>query len=122
MGGRGTFANGIPVPFTNETVGLIHDVKVLAGLNGKYSLPEEAHSSTAYIKLSPDGSFREMRIYGKDHFLQLEIAYHKEPSIRKGVPVLHYHVYDKNFNRSEAIKMPKAMRKHFQKYLKGAKL
>ena len=122
MGGRGTFASGNNVTFTYKTVSFIEGVKVLKGLNGKHSLPEEAHSSRAYIKLKPDGSFHEMRIYDKNHYLVLEIAYHKEPKIDKtGKPVLHYHTYDRNFGRSDAIKMPKAMKKHFAKYLKGVK-
>lgn len=120
MGGRGTFASGNPVAYTYITVGKIAGVKVLEGLNGKHSLPEEAHSSLAYIKLKPDGTFHEMRIYDKDHYLQYEIAYHPEKHIDpSGRPVLHYHIYDRNFGRSKAIKMPKAMKKHFRKYLKG---
>lgn len=122
MGGRGTFAIGNIVAYTYETTGKIEGVKVLSGINGKHSLPEESHSSTAYIKLKPDGTFHEMRIYDKDHYLKYEIAYHPEPKIEpKGVPILHYHVYDRDFSRSKAIKMPKAMKKHFAKYFIGVK-
>lgn len=122
MGGRGTFASGKNTDYTYKTVSKIEDVKVLEGINGKHSLPEESHSSSAYIKLKPDGTFHEMRIYDKDHYLVLEIAYHKEPRIAKsGKPTLHYHTYNKNFVRSEAKKMPKAMKRHFAKYLKGVK-
>ena len=61
-----------------------------------------------------------MRVYDKDHYLKFEIAYHPEPSLDKSrKPVLHYHVYDRNFHRSSAIKMSKPMKKHFKKYLKG---
>lgn len=60
MGGRGTFAAGNIVAYTYETIGKIAGVKVLAGLNGKHGLPEEAHSSRAYIALKPDGTFHEM--------------------------------------------------------------
>lgn len=122
MGGRGTFASGNNVAYTYETRSFIEGVKVLVGLNGKHGLPEEAHSSLAYIKLKPDGTFHEMRIYDKDHYLLYELAYHPEPHIGpKGKPLLHYHVYDRSFNRSHAIKMPKAMKKHFMKYFKGVK-
>ena len=69
MGGRGTFAAGNPVPYSYQTVDTIEGVKVLVGVNGKHGLPEEAHSSSAYIKLKPDGTFHEMRIYDKDHYL-----------------------------------------------------
>jgi hypothetical protein len=123
MGGRGTFAIGNIVAYTYSTTGKIEGVKVLTGLNGKHGLPEEAHSSYAYIKLKPDGTFHEMRIYDKDHYLKYEIAYHSEPSIDSSrKPVLHYHTYGRDFSRSKARKMPKAMKKHFRKYLKGVPL
>lgn len=123
MGGRGTFAAGNTVAFTYSTVGTIEGVKVLTGLNGKHGLPEEAHSSSAYIKLKPDGTFHEMRLYDKDHYLRYEIAYHPEPKLgSKGKPVLHYHIYNRDFSRTGAMKMTKAMRKHFSKYLKGVPL
>ena len=123
MGGRGTFAAGNPVPYTYATVGRIEDVKVLSGLNGKHGLPEESHSSYAYIKLKPDGTFHEMRTYDKDHYLTFEIAYHPEPKLDSSrKPVLHYHLYDKKFNRTSAKKATKAMKKHYKKYLKGVPL
>ena len=120
MGGRGTFAIGNMVAYTYETIGFIEGIKILSVLNGKHGLPEEAHSSHAYIKLNKDGTFHEMRVYDKDHYLKFEIAYHPEPSLDKSrKPVLHYHVYDRNFHRSSAMKMSKPMKKHFKKYLKG---
>jgi hypothetical protein len=120
MGGRGTFAIGNMVAYTYETIGFIEGIKILSGLNGKHGLPEEAHSSHAYIKLKKDGTFHEMRVYDKDHYLKFEIAYHPEPSLDKSrKPVLHYHVYDRSFHRSSAMKMSKPMKKHFKKYLKG---
>lgn len=122
MGGRGTFAAGKNTGYTYITVGCIENVKILQGLNGKHGLPEESHSSNAYIKLKPDGTFHEMRLYDKDRYLIFEIAYHKEISLAKdGKPVLHYHIYDRNFNRSKAIKATKAMYKHYKKYLVGVK-
>lgn len=120
MGGRGTFAAGNIVAYTYQTVGKIEGVKVLSGMNGKHGLPEEAHSSYAYIKLKPDGTFHEIRVYDKNHYLKFELAYHPEPKLdpsRK--PVLHFHEYDRHFNRTVAKKATKAMKKHFKKYLKG---
>ena len=123
MGGRGTFAAGNPVAYTYNTVDIIAGVKVLKGIDGQHSLPEESHSSFAYIKLKPDGTFHEMRIYDKDHYLKYEIAYHPEKNIDPSRrPVLHYHVYNREFERSGAIKMTKAMKKYFKKYLKGVKM
>ena len=69
MGGRGTFAKGNNVPYVYKTVGEIEGVPVLEGIGGIHSLPEESHSSEAYIKLKPSGIFHEMRIYDKEHYL-----------------------------------------------------
>ena len=97
MGGRGTFAAGNSVAYTYKTVGYVEGVKVLQGLNGKHSLPEEAHSSSAYIKLKPDGTFHEMRIYDKDHYLIKEIA---------------YQVIDSNDNQGVIRKIKEILEKH----------
>ena len=105
MGGRGTYAAGNNVAYTYETIGKIAGVKVLSGLNGKHGLPEEAHSSRAYIKLKRDGTFHEIRLYDKDHYLTFELAFHPEPNLdpsRK--PILHYHLYDRFFERTEPRK------------------
>lgn len=102
MGGRGTFASGNKVAYTYRTVDIIEGVKVLKGLNGKHGLPEEAHSSKAYIQ-TKDGVFRSMRIYDDDGYLVLEIAHHREAKLNKQAKaVLHYHTYDRKFNRSKA--------------------
>lgn len=81
MGGRGTYAAGNNVAYTYETIGKIAGVKVLSGLNGKHGLPEEAHSSRAYIKLKRDGTFHEIRLYDQDHYLTFELAFHPEPNL-----------------------------------------
>ena len=120
MGGRGTFASGNLTAFRYKTVDIIEGVKVLTGLEGNYRLPEESHSSRAYIKLKSDGTFHMMRIYDNRHYLRFELAYHPEPSIdpsRK--PVLHYHRYDRHFRRTKAKKATDKMKNHFKKYLKG---
>lgn len=123
MGGRGTFASGKNVAYTYETVGQIEGVKVLRGINGKHGLPEEAHSSEAYIKLKPDGTFHEMRIYDKDRYLIKEIAYHPEPAVNDGksANVLHVHDYTakNDFNIRPVRKMTEQEYKMYRKYLKG---
>ena len=103
MGGRGTFAAGKTVDYVYKTVGKIYDVKVLEGIGGKHALPEESHSSNAYIKLRPDGTFHEMRIYGDNHEALLDIAYHIEP----------------NFNRDYASPMTKEIYEKYSKYFVG---
>lgn len=129
MGGRGSFAAGKPVPPTYRTVGTIHGVKVLEGINGKHSLPESSNTSLAYIKLKPDGTFHEIRFYDKNHILFLEVAYHPESNLGSPLkPILHYHLYDPKFSktqikqrdlRSNALKLPGGMKKKLRKYFKG---
>ena len=126
MGGRGTFAAGNSTAYSYEAVGFIDNVKVLKGKNGKHGLPEEAHSSTAYIKLKPDGTFHEMRIYDKDHYLVQEIAYHPEPNLNNGnrsANILHIHEYKRgNFKDRTPRLMTAEEISKYQKYLKGVKL
>lgn len=94
MGGRGTYAAGRNVPFTYKTVGRFHGIKVLEGIGGKHNLPEEAHSSLAYVKLHKDGNLQMLRFYDKDKFLVLEIGYHPEPTLTgHGRHVYHIHEY-----------------------------
>ena len=71
MGGRGTFASGNNVAYSYETVGKIEGVKVLQKLdkNASGGLPEEAHSSGAYIMLNKDGNFKMYREYDNNNFL-----------------------------------------------------
>lgn len=132
MGGRGTFAAGNPVPYTYQTVGSIEGVKILQGIEGKHSLPESSHSSNAYIKLKPDGTFHEMRIYDNSHILSMEIAYHPEKSLTgdNHTPILHYHSYDERFSRnatgsfirSPAKRLTDEMKRKYKKYFRRIKL
>lgn len=124
MGGRGTYAAGNAVSYSYETVGKIEGVKVLRGIAGKHGLPEEAHSSWAYIKLKPNGVFHEMRIYGKDHYLVKEIAYHPEPSLNNGdrtENALHVHDYPErgNFNKRPKRLITKEEYKAYKKFFVG---
>ncbi len=132
MGGRGTFASGNSVAYSYQTVGNIEGVKVLEGISGKHGLPESAHSSSAYIKLNSNGTFREMRFYDKSHRLIMEIAYHPEKSLTgdNHTPVLHYHIYDERFSqnkvgpfsRTPAKALTSEMKEEYGKFFKGIKL
>ena len=126
MGGRGTFAVGSNADYTYETVDFIEGIKVLKGLKGKHGLPEEAHSGTAYIKLKPDGTFHEMRVYDEKHYLVKEIAYHPEPCLNNGnrkENVLHIHEYLRdNFKDRKPRLLQPADIAIYKKYLKGVKL
>lgn len=123
MGGRGTFASGNKVAYTYETVDKFEGVKVLEKIDKKAGggLPEEAHSSSAYIMLNKDGNFRMYREYDDKHYLRFEIAYHPEKSIdpsRK--PVLHVHEYKPdNFQDRDARPLTSEEYKKYKKYFKG---
>lgn len=139
MGGRGTFAAGKSVSYTYEidtdffSDGKLYGVKILKGIegSGKHGLPESSHSSMAYLKMNPDGTFNMMRIYDTAHNLRLEIAYHSEQSLAKGKPkVLHYHVYGKEFSqnaKSSFGRITKVLHKNskiykkYKKFFKGVK-
>ena len=131
MGGRGTYAAGNNVAYTYKTVGMIDGVKVLQGIGSKHGLPESSHSSEAYIKLKPDGTFHEMRFYNKEHVLYMEIAYHPEQSLtgNRHTSILHYHLYDDKFSRnktgtfyrSKAQRLTSDMHKKYEKFFVGVK-
>lgn len=122
MGGRGTFASGNSVAYNYEAVGTIAGVKVLKGIRNKHSLPEESHSSWAYIKLKHNGIFHEMRIYDKDHYLITEIGYHPEPNLtgNRHKNVLHMHEYKRdNFHDRSVRELTREEKEKYKKYFKG---
>ena len=76
-----------------KTVDTIADAEVLVGKDAlHHSLPDVSHSPNAkYIKLNPDGSFREMRVF-ENNKLMFEIGYHGEKSLaHNNIPILHIH-------------------------------
>ena len=94
MGGRGMNASGRTFEETYRTVGHIGGIPVLQPLPPLHGrLPEESHTSNAYILLHPDGTFRMLRWYDKQHRLRMEIAYHREPSLDPSGAILHLHSY-----------------------------
>ena len=98
---------------------------------GKHGLPESSHSSTAYLKMNPDGTFNMMRIYDQNHNLRLEIAYHVDDQLGSG-KILHYHIYDTSFSqsakgkndRTTGIRVHKNSKvyKRYKKYFKGVSI
>lgn len=121
MGGRQTFASGKTVDYVYKTVGYREGVKILEGIGNHHQLPEEAHSSEAYIKLQPNGDFSMMRIYDKAHYLTTEIAFHPEKDLdpsRK--PILHIHHYERdNFDNRPARLLTQEEYNKYRKYLGG---
>ena len=123
MGGRGTFAAGNVVEYKYETIDKIEGVKVLRKSDKRASggLPEESHSSKAYIYVNKDGEFRKYREYDKNHYLKFEIEYHPEKSIGPlGKPVLHVHEYEPdNFRHRTTRPLTKEEYKKYKKYFRG---
>lgn len=124
MGGRGTFAIGKSVPYSYETVGEIDGVKILHGLGDKHDLPVEAHSSSAYIQLYPDGNFKMLRLFDNKHYLIKEIGYHPEPQLDKSrKPILHVHEYPvhDDFSKRTTRLMTEEEYDKYKKYFGGIK-
>ncbi len=116
MGGRGTFASGNNVAYTYETVGKINGIKVLKGMQGKHGLPEEAHSSSAYISLNHDNSVRQIRLYNSNLTTKTDIEF----SVHQGKVTLHAHDY-KNGVRQPARELTKEEYKIYFNYFGGSK-
>ncbi len=121
MGGRGTFATGNPVPYTYETVGYIDGVKVLEKIdkNDSHALPEEAHSSSAYILKYGDGQFKQMRFYNDDHNAKFDIDYHREPKLSGGKAVYHIHEYRNGVRDKVGRLLTKSEFNKYKKYFQG---
>lgn len=107
MGGRGSFASGNNVPYSYETVEKICGVKVLQKLDKRASggLPEESHSSSAYILKYGNGGFKQIRFYNNNHTAEFDIDYHYEPNLGSRIePIYHIHEY-KNGVRDKVGRM-----------------
>ena len=94
--------------------------EVLKGKGKNHSLPDYSHTpNRVYVKKEHDGSFREMRFYGDDHKVFLEIGYHGEASLNSDTRIKewHYHLYDKNLTHSKASFLSKDLVSKYWKYL-----
>lgn len=122
MGGRGIFAAGNNVAYTYKTVDYIENIKVLQGLNGKHNLPEESHSSNAYILTDRDGNFVRYREFNSDHTSKFDIDYHPEKKISGNYnPLFYIHEY-KNGVRSPLGRILTELEyKKYKKYFRGRK-
>ena len=104
----------------------VHDAKVLVGTSSRHhGLPDYSHTpNRKYIKENPDGSFREMRIYGDNGEPLLEIGYHPEQSLtgNRHDYVLHYHTFKANLERVMGGRISETANseiyKKYKKYLK----
>ena len=101
--------------------------KFLLDKKNAHGLPDYSHTPfSKYIKENPDGTFREMRIYGDQGQPILEIGYHPEPTLsgNRVVKVLHYHILktisETSIIREQAKKLGRnsKMYKIYRKYLR----
>ncbi|MCD8306764.1 MAG: hypothetical protein LUD51_00840, partial [Clostridia bacterium] len=108
--------------YTYKTVGMIEGVKVLEGIDGVHGLPVESHSSSAYISLDKEGTFREIRFYDENHYVYKEIAYTHEGKLTNGNlshKVLHIHVYTIRDDFSYDNRKPRLLTdEEYEKYKK----
>ncbi len=114
MGGRGTYAAGNNVPFTYQTVGKVNGIKVLQGIGGKHGLPEEAHTSSAYISLHHDGRVKQLRLYNSNLTAKADIEY----SVHQGKFSLHAHDYVGGVRQS-ARSLTSQEKKEYMKFFGG---
>lgn len=124
MGGRGTFAAGNPVAYSYETVGKIEGVKILQKLDKRASasLPEEAHSSSAYILLNGRAEFKRYREYNSDLTSAFDIDYHPEPKITGNRErVYHIHFYKNGIRDPIGRKLSNEEYDKYKKYFGGCK-
>lgn len=124
MGGRGTYAAGNEVAYRWRTVDVLDGVKVLEPLSGARKLPEEAHTSRAYLLYDRNGVFRQYREYDENHYLRFEIGYHPERKIDSSRrPVLHVHEYEPDgFPGRSTRPITQAEVEKYQHLFKGVKL
>lgn len=118
MSGRGAFAVEKNVPYTYETIDKIAGVKVLKGTGQAHNLPEESHSSNAYIKVDSEGRFVRYREFNSNKTAHFDIDYHPERAITGNVKekVLHIHFYDSYGIRDKVGR--KLTDEEYQKYKK----
>ena len=119
MGGRGAFLinGGFSGPNNWYAVGMIYGIKVLMPTKGKsLSLPERSNTpGTSYLLYKPDGTFKQLRVFGDDRIPRYDIDYH----IRNGKMDLHKHKYINGQRNSEHIPLSKAELARYEKFLKG---
>ncbi|MGN1360126.1 MAG: hypothetical protein ACI4X9_06685 [Kiritimatiellia bacterium] len=94
---------------------------VAVGTGHQRALPEESQHHRAYIRLRPDGSFHSIRFYGEDHYATKDIAYHREPDLAPGGPILPIHEYKRdNFTERKPRLLTEAEYNLYKKYFNGA--
>lgn len=114
-------SGGFRVPNEWETVGFISNVKILEQKDKRkrINLPERANTpGTSYISLNTDGSFKQLRIFGKNRVPEIDIDYHIiNPKEKR--KVFHKHVYEKGIRGKEHIPLTKEEYEKYRRIFEG---
>lgn len=125
MGSRGSFleSGGFSTPAKWHTVDYVDGIKVLTPKDPKASrnLPERSNTpGTAYLKLSPDGTFSQLRVFGANRLPVYDIDYGKH----QGKTSLHVHFHDGDLSHARIATPLKPGDTLYEKYkslFKGVK-
>lgn len=117
MGSRGSFleSGGFSTPAKWHAVDYIEGIKVLEPKDQRASrnLPERSNTpGTAYIKLSPDGTFSQLRVFGEDRKPIFDIDYGTHQG---GEKYLHVHFYE-NGERTKTVERLQPGDSLYEKY------
>jgi hypothetical protein len=94
----------------------------LQGINGKHNLPEESHSSSAYILVNGIGNFKRYRCYNKDLTSAFDIDYHPEFKISGNYePIYHIHFYKNGVRDKVGRKLTDEEFRKYKKFFGGLK-
>ena len=121
MGSIGSMleSGGFSVPSQWETVDYINGIKVVRPKDSKKSLSLPSCSNTPgtkYILLDKNGTFKQLKKYGKNRIQKYDIDFGKHNNMLS----LHIHYYDKDGHKLEgAYPVPKKLLKKYRKVFKN---
>lgn len=125
MGSRGSFleSGGFSTPARWHTVDYVDGIKVLAPKDPKASrnLPERSNTpGTAYIRLTPNGTFSQLRVFDANRLPVFDIDYGKH----QGKTFLHVHFLDGDLSHARIatpLKPGDALYEKYKSLFKGVK-
>lgn len=127
MGSRGSFleSGGFSTPAKWHTVDFVDGIKVLEPKDPKasISLPERSNTpGTAYLSYRKNGTFDQLRVFGKDRIPQYDIDYGRH----QGRLSLHVHYYENGVRASGSnvifLKKGDVLYEKYKRVFKGVQL
>ena len=118
MGGNSSSARG---GSDYRAAGNIEGVVIVEGTGKQHNVPFLSPDGKPRIKLNPDGSVRQMRIYDPQTGRpKMDLDYTPEPSLAGGGErIFHYHKWSPAGVRSPALEATRELYEEYKKYLKG---